>query len=73
MLIDLELQSLTEKQAKEIRESKEGRNLFLENLNNRYIDMLNVKSIYIFFMMPFTGIRSTALCFCLIPSLLCQG
>ncbi|CAL9181209.1 unnamed protein product [Musa hybrid cultivar] len=27
--------SLTEKQAKEIRESKEGRNLFLENLNNR--------------------------------------
>ncbi|WOL18973.1 hypothetical protein Cni_G27770 [Canna indica] len=27
--------SLTEKQAKEIRESKEGRNLFLENLNSR--------------------------------------
>ncbi|XP_068649942.1 protein PAF1 homolog [Aristolochia californica] len=27
--------SITEKQAKELRESREGRNLFLENLNNR--------------------------------------
>ncbi|XP_077248183.1 protein PAF1 homolog isoform X2 [Tasmannia lanceolata] len=27
--------SLTEKQAKELRETREGRNLFLENLNNR--------------------------------------
>lgn len=30
------MQSLTEKQAKEMRESRMGRNTFLDNLNDRF-------------------------------------
>lgn len=49
------LQSITEKQAKELRETREGRNLFLENLNNRLVDVyqniLYIKnSMYLVFL-----------------------
>jgi hypothetical protein len=55
--------SITEKQAKERRESREGRNTFLENINDRYGFLL--PSSLTLFCKPGLASDTTSLCICI--------